>query len=50
MIEIEVRGASLHYEPCGNGPPVLFVSGASGDAGHWAGAAEALADEFTVLT
>ena len=50
MTEISVNGASLYYEMRGSGPPVLFVSGATGDAAHWAVAAEALADEFTVLT
>ena len=45
-----MNGTSLYYEVRGNGPPVLFVSGATGDAGHWAGAAAALADEFTVVT
>lgn len=50
MTEIKVNSASLYYELRGDGPPVLFVSGATGDAAHWGGAAEALADEFTVLT
>lgn len=50
MSQIAVNGVSLHFEVRGSGPPVLFVSGATGDAGHWAGAAEALSDEFTVLT
>jgi pimeloyl-ACP methyl ester carboxylesterase len=29
---------------------VLFVSGASGDAGHWAAVADILADAYTVIT
>ncbi len=34
----------------GDGPPVLLVMGATGDAGHFETVAELLADEFTVLT
>ncbi|MDP9188407.1 MAG: alpha/beta hydrolase, partial [Actinomycetota bacterium] len=41
--------ADLHHEVRGSGPPVLFISGASGDAGHFAGAAARLADEFTAV-
>jgi pimeloyl-ACP methyl ester carboxylesterase len=29
---------------------VLFISGATGDAGHWTKVADALAGEYTVLT
>ena len=39
----------LHHEVHGSGPPVLFISGASGDAGHFARAGELLADEFTTV-
>jgi hypothetical protein len=39
--------ADLHHEVRGAGPPVLFISGASGDAGHFAHTAERLACEFT---
>jgi pimeloyl-ACP methyl ester carboxylesterase len=42
--------SDLHHEVCGTGPPVLFITGASGDAGHFARAAERLADEFTTVT
>jgi pimeloyl-ACP methyl ester carboxylesterase len=41
--------SDLYRELRGSGPPVLFISGASGDAGHFAGAAARLADEFTVV-
>ncbi len=50
MTEITVNGSRLHHEVRGNGPPVLFISGATGDAGHWTGAADAVSDEFTVVT
>lgn len=50
MTEIRVNGTELYYELCGQGPPVVFISGATGDAQWWADAAGALADEFTVLT
>lgn len=40
----------LHHEVRGTGPAVLFIPGATGDAGHFTKTAEALADEFTVIT
>lgn len=49
MSTIDVNGASLYYELRGAGPPVLFISGATGDAGPWAEVAEALANEHTVV-
>ncbi|HEX2126777.1 MAG TPA: alpha/beta hydrolase [Thermoleophilaceae bacterium] len=42
--------SDLHHEVRGSGPPVLFIPGASGDAGHFGRAAERLADEFTAIT
>jgi pimeloyl-ACP methyl ester carboxylesterase len=39
----------LHHEVRGTGPSVLFITGASGDAGHFARAAERLADDFTTV-
>lgn len=50
MSTIDVNGATLYYERRGDGPPVLFVSGAGGDAGYWTSAADALADAYTVVT
>lgn len=41
--------SDLHREVRGAGPPVLFISGASGDAGHFARTGERLADEFTTV-
>jgi pimeloyl-ACP methyl ester carboxylesterase len=41
--------SELHHEVRGAGPPVLFITGASGDAGHFARAAERLSDEFTTV-
>lgn len=40
----------LYYEVRGNGPAVLMIAGATGDAGHFTRTAERLADEFTVIT
>lgn len=42
--------SDIHHEVRGSGPPVLFISGASGDAGHFARTAERLAGEFTTVT
>jgi pimeloyl-ACP methyl ester carboxylesterase len=50
MASIAVNGTSLYYELRGSGPPVLFISGATGDAAHWTDVADALAGEHTVLT
>lgn len=50
MTQIAVNGTELYYELRGQGPPVVFITGATGDAQWWADSAEALADEFTVLT
>lgn len=47
---IEANGTTLYYEIRGSGPSVLFISGATGDAGHFESVAETLADEFTVIT
>jgi pimeloyl-ACP methyl ester carboxylesterase len=46
----DVNGAELYYELRGSGPSVLFISGATGDAGHFERVARLLADEFTVIT
>jgi pimeloyl-ACP methyl ester carboxylesterase len=46
----EVNGASLYYEVRGVGPAVVFVSGTTGDAGHFERVAELLADEFTCVS
>ena len=44
-----VGGVRLYYERRGDGPSVLFISGASGDAGHWTGVADVLATQYTVV-
>lgn len=50
MSLIDVNGTTLYYERRGKGPSLLFISGATGDAGHWTRIAETLADEYTVIT
>ena len=35
---------------CAEGPALLMISGAGGDAGYYAGVAEELDDAFTVIT
>ena len=47
---LEVNGARIYHEVRGSGPPVLFIAGATGDAGHFQRVAELLADEFTCVT
>jgi len=50
MSLIDANGATLYYERRGSGPSILFVSGATGDAGHWTGVADVLASRYTVVT
>lgn len=49
MSLINVNGTRLYYELRGEGPTVLFISGATGDAGHWTEVGDALVDEYSVL-
>jgi pimeloyl-ACP methyl ester carboxylesterase len=50
MSWVVIGGLRLYYERRGDGPSVLFISGASGDAGHWTGVADVLATQYTVVT
>jgi pimeloyl-ACP methyl ester carboxylesterase len=50
MTSISANGATLYYELRGDGPSLLFISGATGDAGHWTGVADILADTYLVIT
>lgn len=50
MATVDVNTATLYFERRGDGPPLLLVPGAAGDAGIWDTVADALADEFTVVT
>jgi pimeloyl-ACP methyl ester carboxylesterase len=50
MSSIDVNGVRLYYVERGRGPAALFISGATGDAGHWAKVADILADAYTVIT
>jgi pimeloyl-ACP methyl ester carboxylesterase len=47
---IGVGTTSLYHEVRGSGPALLFITGATGDAGEWAQVASALAQELTVVT
>ncbi len=47
---LELNGARIYHEVRGSGPSVLFISGATGDGGHFERVAELLSDEFTVVT
>lgn len=50
MTTIEMPTTDLYHEVRGHGPAVLFISGATGDAGHYTRVAEVLGDAFTVIT
>ncbi|ETK37157.1 alpha/beta fold hydrolase [Microbispora sp. ATCC PTA-5024] len=47
---LQVPGASLYYEVRGDGPVLLLIPGAPGDAAMFGGLAEALSDRYTVVT
>ena len=47
---VEANGARIYHEVRGSGPSVLFVSGSTGDAGHFERVVRFLSDEFTVVT
>lgn len=47
---VEANGTKLYCEVRGSGPPVLFITGAGGDAGAFAYVAQTLCDEFQVVT
>jgi pimeloyl-ACP methyl ester carboxylesterase len=46
---VDANGTSLYYER-GQGPVVLLISGATGDAGHWTQVAGVLGSQYTVVT
>jgi pimeloyl-ACP methyl ester carboxylesterase len=50
MPMIQVADAELYYEVRGQGPPVLFIMGASGDGAHFAKVADLLGEHYTVIT
>jgi len=47
---VQANGTDLYCEIRGRGPAVLFICGATGDAGHFERVAGHLADAFTVIT
>ena len=47
---VPANGAELYCEVRGAGRAVLFISGATGDGGHFEKVAEALADEYKIIT
>ena len=46
---VQANGTDLYCEVRGRGPAVLFICGATGDAGHFERVAGHLADVFTVI-
>ena len=46
---VVANGARLYYEKQGQGQPILFIAGSTGDAGNFTRSADLLADEFTVV-
>ena len=47
---VRVNGAELYHELRGDGPAILMIPGATGDAGYMAPLADHLAEEFTAVT
>ena len=53
LVEVQrtrANGTVLHTETRGQGPPVLLIAGAGGEAAELAAVAAALADAFCVIT
>ncbi|PVH71000.1 acetyltransferase/esterase [Cadophora sp. DSE1049] len=50
MGHLDVPGASLHYETAGQGPLLLLIPGANGDASIFTQLSQYLTDRFTVVT
>ena len=50
MPTVTANGTELYYEIRGTGPPILLIMGATGDGGHFDALADALSDEFTVVS
>ncbi len=48
--KVMTEGAEIYCERRGNGPFLLFITGAMEDAGFYSSAADILANEFTVVT
>ena len=49
MVYLDVPGAKLYYDMIGQGPVLLCISGANGDADAWQALAEYLKTQFTVV-
>jgi pimeloyl-ACP methyl ester carboxylesterase len=49
MEVVRANGLEIAYERVGEGPPLVFVHGAAGDARMWQPQLAALGDEFTVV-
>lgn len=47
---IDIGTTTLYHEVRGSGPPLLLITGGTGDAGQWAHVAPTLAEQFTVVT
>lgn len=47
---IDVGDTELYYELRGGGPPLLLISGGTGDAGDWGSVQSTLAGEFMVVS
>ncbi len=47
---VEANGAEFYYEIRGNGPKLLLIPGAEGDAEEYLRVAEMLEDKFTILS
>lgn len=47
---VEVGDASIYYERRGQGPALLMIAGAGGDAGMYGAVADELASDYTVVT
>ena len=49
MEVVHTNGVEVAYERAGDGPPIVFVHGATSDSRMWQPQLAALTDEFTVV-
>lgn len=50
MPRVDVGGTTLHYEIRGSGEPIVLIHGLGSYTGDWDGQADALSDQFRVIT
>ena len=50
MSTVQTNGIRTYYEEYGEGPPIVFLHGATSDHRLWAEQATPLADDYRIIT